>query len=91
MKVFYNKNKTGFNLTTIIISVMLTVVIFFSAFPIISFADDIEETDNDALETVVVHELEDERTENTKHFLMSDQSIKAVVYNEPVHYEEDGK
>lgn len=98
IKVFYNKNKTSFNLTTIIISVILTVVILFSAFPIISFAGEIKETDFDEIEStdsdrepVVVQELEDERTENTKHFLMSDQSIKAVVYSEPVHYEEDGK
>ncbi|MDE6752387.1 MAG: DNRLRE domain-containing protein [Eubacterium sp.] len=91
MNLFYRDKKNNLKLTTKVISVILSVLIFFSAFPIVSLADEIPETENENNEPVVVQELEEERNENTKHFLMSDQTVKAVVYSEPVHYEENGK
>lgn len=39
----------------------------------------------------VLRELEGEREEKVKHFLMSDHSVQAVLYSEPVHYQEDGE
>lgn len=39
----------------------------------------------------VLCELEGEREEKVKHFLMSDHSVQAVLYSEPVHYQEDGE
>lgn len=39
----------------------------------------------------IVAELEEQREESTKQFLMSDHSVRAVVYAQPVHYMEDGK
>ena len=45
----------------------------------VSMAD--EET-----EPYPVEELTEYRTDNEKRFLMSDKSIKAVVYSEPVHF-----
>ena len=38
-----------------------------------------------------VEELTEYRAENEKRFLMSDKSIKAVVYSEPVHYQSNGE
>ncbi len=91
MNLFYRDKKNNLKLTTKVISVILSVLIFFSAFPIVSPAEEIPDTENENNEPVVVQELEEERNENTKHFLMSDQTVKAVVYSEPVHYEENGK
>ena len=41
----------------------------------------------------IVMELEDKRDENTKQFLLSDHSVQAVIYAQPVHYleKENGK
>lgn len=39
----------------------------------------------------MVCEVESERTEYTKHYLMTDGSYVAAVYSEPVHYLENGK
>ena len=91
MNLFYRDKKNNLKLTTKVISVILSVLMFFSAFPIVSPAEEIPDTENENNEPVVVQELEEERNENTKHFLMSDQTVKAVVYSEPVHYEENCK
>jgi len=50
-----------------------------------------DEPDSTKKETTILGELEDERTENGKTFLMSDRSKKVVVYSEAVHYKKDGK
>jgi len=55
----------------------------------ISFADDKVETE-ETNEITAVEELEEKRTADSKHFLMSDQTVKAIIYNEPVHYLENG-
>ena len=39
----------------------------------------------------VVGEIKEKREENIKQFLMDDNSYQAVIYNEPVHYYEDGQ
>jgi len=47
-----------------------------------------EETES--VEAYALAEDESLREEYVKHFIMSDGSMKAVVYSEPVHYEENG-
>ncbi len=47
-----------------------------------------ESSDN---ELTVIGEDESRRTADTKHFIMSDGTRKAVIYGNNVHYEEDGK
>ena len=42
-------------------------------------------------EAYILYELEEKRTVDTKHFLMSDRSVLAAVYEKPVHYYEDEK
>ena len=45
----------------------------------------------DEVPVTIVGEAEELRTENTKHFRMSDGSFTAVSYGIPVHYQdEDG-
>lgn len=39
----------------------------------------------------IIGEVEEKRTANEKHFLMSDGTIQAAIYNEAVHYEKKGK
>lgn len=53
-------------------------------------SDLMEAIDDDAMEPYVLQELEEYRTIDTKQFLMSDNTVQAVMYNEPVHYEENG-
>ena len=50
-----------------------------------------DEPNSTKKEATILGELEDERTENGKTFLMSDRSKKVVVYSEAVHYKKDGK
>ncbi len=51
-----------------------------------SISDEIEEA-----EATVIGEDESLRTADTKHFIMSDGTRKAVIYGNAVHYEENGK
>jgi RHS repeat-associated protein len=39
----------------------------------------------------IIGEIEEKREENTKYFLKEDNTMEAVVYPEPVHYQEDGE
>ena len=48
-------------------------------------------TETQEREVSVVGEDESRREENVKHFILSDGSRRAVLYSEPVHYEENGK
>lgn len=50
---------------------------------------DTEETSNSSTE--IKGEITERREENVKYFLMSDYTVKAEVYQEPVHYKKDGK
>lgn len=53
--------------------------------------DKVYDVQEEEQESYVLMELEDQREASVKHFLMSDNSVRAVVYAQPVHYEEDGK
>ena len=54
-------------------------------------AEDISMLNQEETETYPIEELTEYRTDNEKRFLMSDKSIKAVVYSEPIHYENNGE
>jgi RHS repeat-associated protein len=49
------------------------------------------EDKNTLEEPIALYELDDEREENVKRFLMSDHTVQAILYSEPVHYMEDGE
>lgn len=85
-------------MTKKLISVLLCVALVLSVTPIV-YAQEIS---NDIVPTVtyengnqivekpyIIGELTEKRTENTKHFLMSDRSVMAAMYDEPVHYYDD--
>jgi len=81
------------------ISALLCVAIMFSVMPIVSAqatTDNIEYISSDenvvqaTSEPYIMYELIEKRTENTKHFLMSDRSIMASMYDEAVHYNDNG-
>ena len=82
-----------------IISVLLCVALVVSVTPIVYAQDTINSTipitdtvspTQTASEPYIVGEITEKRTENTKHFLMSDRSVLAAMYDKAVHYEEDG-
>ena len=75
-----------------LLSAVLSVMLLIQAAPIYVSAEQ-EELPNssDAGTAQRVKELVDQRTETTKHFLMSDGTYQSVIYPTPVHYEEDGK
>ncbi len=56
-------------------------------------SDDILNSDyqNTAEEAVAVSEIVEGREPAVKKFLMSDHTTKAVIYSQPVHYQEDGE
>lgn len=94
MKLFLNKEKHTFNFIAKVLSVFLTFVICTVSLPIMSLAEQAEamdEADDGEMEPYILQELEEYRTIDTKQFLMSDNTIQAVMYNEPVHYEENGE
>lgn len=93
MNLFKNIEKDTYKFITKVLSIFLALAIFTVSLPIISFANEsdiIDETDEE-MEPYILQELEEYRTINTKQFLMSDNTIQAVMYNEPVHYEENGE
>ncbi len=47
--------------------------------------------ENAEKEPTVIGELEDQRTLNEKHFLMSDGTILATIFPNNIHYEKEGK
>ena len=48
----------------------------------------LSETDGDFSTPEILFEVEEKRTADTKHFLLSDGSYMAVQYTEPVHYQD---
>ena len=52
---------------------------------------DYNDTISTQTEAQILYELTEKRDANTKHFAMSDGTIKACVYPETVHYEKNGK
>ncbi len=79
------------------------ISILINACPVVAFAFFLEkegqksklelktELNDTEKEVSVVGEILEKRTINEKHYLLEDGSIKAVIYPEAVHYEEDGK
>ncbi|KOA20845.1 tRNA nuclease WapA precursor [Clostridium homopropionicum DSM 5847] len=39
----------------------------------------------------ILKEVKEKREENIKHFLLEDNTYEAVIYNDPVHYKENGE
>lgn len=80
-------------------AVLLCVALVLSVMPIVSAQaapDNFEYTTSDenvvpaVSEPYIVGEITEKRTENTKHFLMSDRSVLAAMYDKTVHYYDDG-
>lgn len=77
-----------------LIALIVAFGIVFSTIPCVAFAEGEKNVENDtsySQEAYPLTELVNERTENSKRFLMSDKSIKAVVYSNAVHYSDNGK
>ena len=53
-------------------------------------SSDNNQTDIPKSQPTALYELTDKREVNVKQFMMSDNTIQAVVYTEPVHYKENG-
>ena len=77
------------------------VSILINACPVIVFASFLEkeeitnielekETEDSQSSLEVVGEIKEKRTLNEKHYLLEDGSIKAFIYPENIHYEENG-
>lgn len=82
-----------------IISVLLCVALAISVTPIVYAQDTLDSTipitdtvNPTQMETepYIVGEIIEKRTADTKHFLMSDRSIMAAMYDQVVHYHDDG-
>ena len=83
-----------------IISIILTLSLILTSLPISVAAETIGETEQPVLDTTdttkeqeatIIEEVEDKREPNVKHFLLSDGTYTAAVYDEDVHIlEEDG-
>lgn len=84
------------------IAVMLSIAMAVTAFPSVAVTadtasipidsvvrSDLAAEDNTTEEPYEICELKEKRNQNTKHFLMSDGSIKACVYSDRVHYLEN--
>ena len=82
-----------------VLSVFLAVVMVLQLLPLNVFAqqmrtdtpvETVSTTQEEVDEAYIVHEIEDERTEYSKVYRLSNGLHMAAVYNEPVHYEKDG-
>ena len=86
-----------------LLSLLLIVVIITSLVPSTAFAAvDTSIVANDVVKNLnttgfeekkvseIIGEVTEKRDANVKHFLKDDNSYEAVVYQEPVHYLEDG-
>ncbi len=69
------------------LSLLLIIVMFMSCLPAGIFALESSDEDN----AYILSEDISKRGENEKHFVMSDGSMIAVKYDEPVHYMLDGE
>lgn len=90
---------------TKLLSIFLSVLITVSAIPMQSFAESIKYNDSNETEEIVSAENEFEasgeaeilsedeakREEYTKHFHMSDGTMKALQYETPIHFQYNGK
>ncbi len=82
-------------LSSKILSVVLVVLLLIQILPMSTFAQEFSATEVNSEEAIedatVVGEIEELRTESTKHFRMSDGTYIAATYPEPVHYEVNGE
>lgn len=79
-----------------ILSTILSILLIIEILPMSVFAQELENlesttTDTEIEEATIIGEIESKRTENTKHFRMSDGTFMAATYPEPVHYMVDGE
>ncbi len=83
-----------------LLAIVLSMAMIITAVPIVASAQtmDLNETESvvdgsydKELDAEPISEIEELRSANEKRFLMSDRSIQAVIYSQPVHYEQDGK
>ena len=82
-----------------LLAMVLSVTLILGSVPLIAIAQTQETTfaNTNSIPTVSnekafpIEELPEKRTENTKTFLMSDGTYMNAVYNEQVHYNENGK
>ena len=86
------------------LSILLTVALCIQIVPITVFAQSRSETDTESTVSATSDSIAEAevptpeilaeevslREENVKHFRMSDGTVQAVQYAEPVHYEQDG-
>ena len=97
--------KTSKKIISAILSFVLLVSVFSVATPVLA-AELVTSSDEefssgtenstvissvDLSQANVIGEDESRRTADTKHFIMSDGSRRAVVYSFPVHYDNNGK
>ncbi|MBP3446405.1 MAG: DNRLRE domain-containing protein [Clostridia bacterium] len=80
-----------------IISIILSILLIIEVLPMSVFAQELQSIESTNIDTeseeeaTIIGEIESERTENTKHFRLSDGSFIAATYPEPVHYMVDGE
>lgn len=78
-----------------ILAFVVMVAVLFTSLPIYAFATFINADNNDIIseeitdEVVVLEEDISLREENTKQFILSDGTKKAVSYSQPVHYKDE--
>ncbi len=85
-------------LFTKMLAMFLAFILAVEVLPFSTLAEEISEWDFGGSGEVVEedtaeiqYEVEENRTEYTKHFRLTDGSYIAASYNEPVHYEKNGK
>ena len=98
--------KKSTKMLSLILSVLTLLSVFSVANPVLAAevnakasesTENIDETtvsgneNTEPEEVEIISEIEEERSEYTKYFRMSDGSYVAAQYAQPVHYEENGK
>ena len=77
-----------------ICSVFMAIVLLANMLPLNVWAEQIDTqtlVNDTPVQAEVLGEVIEKRTEYTKEFLLDNGSFVAAVYNEPVHFEEDGQ
>ncbi len=74
--------------TVLILAMILSIV---SITVTAQTAEKVQKSDTFPTQAYAIAELKDQRTADSKRFLMSDKSIRAVVYSDNVHYKENGQ
>lgn len=94
MSLFLDREKKDVRIFTKVLSIVLVFAILTISTSVTIFANDSSNEDFNDIQKeqpYILQELEENRTINTKQFLMNDNTVQAVMYNEPVHYEENGE